>query len=355
MSERPTVRVAAGDLETLIRNVLVAAGASPENAEAAAEIHVEADRCGVGAQGADYLYYSVQSLERGLIDGKAEPRIVRETAATVLIDGRRGLGHRAALLATEKAVEKARAAGSATVALNNSTDIFMIGAYARRIADAGLVGMVMTSGPPLVHPHGGVEKVLSTNPIAFGIPRAGGAVLVFDMATSAIASSWVRQAAYYGEPLPPGLGVDEEGKPTTDPAAIRNGGAIAPLAGHKGFGLALSIGLLCGPLTGSGMGLDLSGWQGKGEGTAGQGHLFLAVDPAAFGAPDRFIAEVERQIAAIKTSKKAEGVLEILIPGERAAKAMREADADGVILLAETWERVRAIARRYKVAVPDLT
>ncbi|UCD83117.1 MAG: Ldh family oxidoreductase [Desulfobacterales bacterium] len=157
-----------------------------------------------------------------------------------MIDGKRGLGQPVALLAVEIATTKAKQTGTASVAVRNSTDIFMIGAYAERLARNGLVGIVLTSGPPLVHPYGGVERMLSTNPIAFGIPRQNEDPLVFDMATSALAASPIRQAAYYNEPLPPGTGSGRDGKPTTVAAEIRRG-AISPLAGHKGFGLALCI------------------------------------------------------------------------------------------------------------------
>src|SRR5262249_21891129 len=149
---------------------------------------------GVGAQGVDYLYYTMDSLKRGLIDGYAEPSLSRETKATALIDGNRGLGQVAALAAVEILTRKARDVGTASVAIRNSTDIFRIGAYAYRLAKAGLVGFVTTSGPPLVHPHGGRERLLSTNPLAIGIPRRD-APFVLDMATSALSSSRVRQAA----------------------------------------------------------------------------------------------------------------------------------------------------------------
>src|SRR5262245_19313380 len=164
-------RVAAAALRAFVARLLEAAGASQPNAEAAARMLVEADLRGVGIQGVDYTYMLLDSLKRGIIDGKAEPKIVHETAATVLIDGNGGLGQPAALLAVDVAVKRARGAGAVVVAIRNSTDIFMIGLYAELIAREGLVAFVTTSGPPLVHPHGGTERLLSTNPISFAFPR----------------------------------------------------------------------------------------------------------------------------------------------------------------------------------------
>lgn len=332
-------------------DLMSAAGASDRNAECAADVHLDADLKGTGVQGFDYLPYTLKSLERGLIDGQAEPEIVSRKAATALIDGHRGLGQTAALAAADLAADIAGEAGSATVAVRNSTDIFMIGHYAERIARRGKIGIVVTSGPPLVHPHGGTEKLLSTNPIAFGFPRAGDDPYVFDMATSAVASSRVRQAAYEGGHLPEGSGRGPDGLPTTEAAAIRKG-AISPLSGHKGFGLALSIGLLCGPLTGSGIGPELAGWQASGE-THTQGHLFMAIDPAAFGDADAFVARSEWYFDVLRNSPKAPDLDGIRIPGERAAETRSRQLGSGVEVLTESWRNVRPFAERFGIAVPE--
>lgn len=347
---RSTIRVTEADLLHFAQALLAAAGASEENARAAAEIFVEADLKGVGPQGVDYLYYIVDSLKRGLIDGRARPRLARETASTALIDGQRGFGQPAALMAVEIATAKARASGTAAVAIGNSTDIFMIGAYAERLAARGLIGLVMTSGPPLVHPHGGTERIMSTNPLAFAFPRAGGDPFVHDMATSAYSSSRVRQAAYHGEQLAPGAGVGPDGAATTDAATIRKG-AIAPMAEHRGFGLGLAVALLCGPLSGSGVGPDLGGWQHDGE-TQSQGHFVHAWDPAAFGDGAAFVARCERYFAQIKASRMAPGTTEIRIPGERAAAVRRRQRQNGIEVLTATWSKLGGYAREFNLAMP---
>jgi LDH2 family malate/lactate/ureidoglycolate dehydrogenase len=348
-AEEKFLRVPAEELRRFVAKLLEAAGASPSNAQAAAAMLVEADLRGVGIQGVDYAYMLLDSLKRGIINGKAEPDIVQETAATVLIDGNGGLGQPAALRAVEVVVKKARDAGAAVAAVRNSTDIFMIGLYAELIARQGLAAFVTTSGPPLVHPHGGTERLLSTNPIAFAFPRAG-YPFVFDMATTQIASSRVRQAAYHGGHVPPGSGVGPDGRPTTEAAAIRKG-ALSPLGGHKGFGLALAVALLCGPLTGSGIGPELAGWQHEGE-TRTQGHFMLAIDPAAFGDEREFIARCEWYLSLIKHSKRAEGSDGIRIPGERASLELKRQSAEGVRVLAHTWSILERYAQAYGVEVP---
>ncbi len=345
-------RLPAEELQGFLQSLLEAAGAASHPAKCAAEIFVEADRKGVGGQGSDYLYYVIDSLRRGLIDGTADPVLVRESEASAVIDGRRGLGQPAALMAVEIVSDKAARCGSATVVVGNSTDIFMIGAYAERIARMGLVGMVMTSGPPLVHPPGGVERLLSTNPIAMAVPRAGEDPLLVDMATSAVSSSRARRAAYRGEQLPAGSGIGADGRPATDAATVSKG-ALSTLGGYKGFGLSLCVALLCGPLSRSGVGPELGGWQAEGE-TQTQGHHFHALDPAWFGDADQFRARTEWYLQTIKRSQRAEDVSEIRLPGERGFGAQHEAQHSGVCLMSETWEMLCRYARELDVPIPDL-
>lgn len=344
------VSLPCDELRTFMLDLMVAAGASKTNAQAAAEVHLDADLKGMGVQGFDYLPYTLKSLRRGLIDGHAEPQIVRQTAASALVDGNRGMGQPAAILAADLAASLSAQAGTATVAIRNSTDIFMIGYYAERIARAGKIGFVLTSGPPLVHPHGGTERMLSTNPLAIGVPRASSDPVVLDMATSTVASSRVRQAAYDGTPVPEGSGIGPDGLPTTDAALIRQG-ALSPLGGHKGFGLGLCVGLLCGPLTGSGVGPELAGWQASGE-TRTQGHLVIAIDPAAFGDPAEFTARSEWYIQTIKQSRKAPGVAEIRIPGERSAEIRARQTSSGVQVLLRSFQNIEPFAKELGVPLP---
>src|SRR5690606_8255515 len=151
--------------------------------------------------------------------------------------------------------------------------------------EAGLVGMVFSNAwPPRVHAVGGIDRVLGTNPLAIGIPNDGDPVVV-DMATSATAIGHVRMASHAGQGIPPGVAIDGGGKPTTDPAAAI-AGALSPLGGAKGFGLGLCVALLSGPVIGAVLGDRLDRVSGQGDGEAGQrGHLFIALDPAAFGDP----------------------------------------------------------------------
>jgi len=352
-TERPVVTVAAGDLEALARDLAIAAGASHENAKAIAAVYLYADLSGVGLQGIDYMPYLLDQLLDVRIKGDAEPQIVRETPATALVDGGLGPGQTAAIFAADLAIEKAKAVGTASVGVTNSGDIFMLGFYVNRIAEAGLIGMAFTAGPPLVHPHGGVERMLSTNPIAMAFPT-GDVPLLLDMATSALSRSRIRQAAYHGEPIPEGVGLNAKGAPTTDAGELYHGGILAPLAGHKGFGLALCVAMLAGPLTGSAIGPALS-WMDDGGDPVGMGHFFIAIDPEAFGPPGAFAEQASAYLAQIKSSMRAPGVEEIRIPGERSALARAARRETGITILSATWEIITRRAKDLNVALPPAT
>ena len=350
--DHPVRRMPVARLRELLRRILVAAGCNEENARASAEGFVEADMRGVGRQGADHIGNLLEDLEAGIVNGSARPAVAREGPAFAVVDGAWATGHAGAFLATDTAVAKARDAGCAAVALTNGADIYMIGIYAGRIAEAGLVGMVFTASSSLVHPFGGVDRRLGTNPFAIGIPTGSGVPIVHDISTSAVSHSTVRQSAYLGLPLPEGVGVDRDGNPSTDAAAVLEG-AIAPLAGHKGFGLGLCVALLAGPLTGGAVGRALAGWHDPGLPAHSRGHLFLAVDPAAFGEPADFLRAVDAYLDEIRSSGLAPGFDRIRIPGERSYATRRHSGREGITILEESWTRLLAHAERLGVEVPE--
>ncbi len=344
-TDRPVKRVKPKALRQLMEGLLLACGATKEIAQVQADMHFEADLRGVGIQGLDHMFTLIDDLRAGHIDPIALPVVIEDMGATVLIDGHAGLGVPAAMLGVDIAIERARKHGSCIVGITNSSDIFLLGFYGERLARDGLVAILATNSPPRVHAQGGSEAVLGTNPLVFGIPTLGPHPIVLDMATSHWAASYFRQAAYHGEEIPEGLAFGPDGKPTLDPTeALR--GAIAPLAGHKGYGLGLCLGILTGPLVGTPAGKGLSGgWN--------LGHLFITVDPAAFGDPTAFLAATQAYIDEIKSSRKAPGVTEIRVPGERLFATRERQLKEGITMYAEVWHRAEALAQELSVEAPE--
>ena len=355
MKPRRKVNVKVEVLRDYIDRVLRAVGCDSGTAKIAAEVFLEADMRGVGFQGIDHIHTMISGIRNGHIDPKGLPFVAKEGAAFALINGNRGPGQPAALLAADVAIAKARDAGICSVGIVNSSDIFMIGYYAERIAKGGLVGFVFTGAPPSVHPYGGIERILGTNPFAIAFPTNTDTPVLIDMATSAVSNSYIRQAAYYDENLPDDVAVDANGKPTNSAKAVRQGGAIAPLAGHKGFALALAVALLAGPLVGAETGKAINGWRGDSKGPQGNyGHFLLAIDPSCFGDAQAYRDATSAYLDEIKSSRKAAGVSEIRIPGGRTHQTRERSLRDGVLIYDAVWHNFAALATDLGVTVPKV-
>lgn len=354
MGERSTRTVPADTLRHLMERLLIAAGCAADAAAVAAEGFLEADLRGNAIQGLDHMFLVLDRLRAGLINGRARPRIIREGPAFALVDGDAGLGHAAGVMTADVAARIARASGCCAAALVNADDIFMLGHYADRLARSGLVGMVFThSYPPRVRAWGGLDRVLGTNPFAIGIPGGGGHPVVLDCAASASASGHIRIAGYEGESIPVGLAVDADGRPTTDPETALSG-ALEPFGGHKGYGLALMVAILAGPLIGALLGKSMKAAYERPSATSGRrGHLFLAVDPAAFGNIVAFEEAVGAYVAAIKGSRVALDTDGPRVPGERADRLRRRALAHGVYVYDSVWRNTASLANDLGVPMPD--
>jgi L-2-hydroxycarboxylate dehydrogenase (NAD+) len=324
MTERPTRIVKHEVLRDLMERLLGAAGCTEVNAREAAEVFLEADLRGIGLQGLDHLFTMIEDLDHGAIDGAGRPEIVKEGAATAVVDGNRGPGQPGGVFATDLAI---------------------------RMARAGVVGLVFSAAASLVHPHGGVERKLGTNPLAVAVPTAGEDPFLFDMATSTLSASRIRQAAYHGEHVPAGSGVDAEGRSTTEAAGIESG-AIAPLAGHKGFGLGLCVALLSGPLVGGELGAALDGWLVEGGPKGRRGHLFMAIDPASFGDAGLFRQAASAYLDEVRASRTAPGVEAVRIPGERTHARRARSLSDGIEMLEATWNIAAEHAARLGIEMP---
>lgn len=348
-----TVRLAT--LREIMERLLKAVGCDDETAAALAEIHLEADMRGVGVQGLNHLINShIQEIMSGNERPGAKPSVITENEGYALIDGNAGPGPLAAMLAADLAAEKAKDWGCAAVGIRNSHDLYMAGLYAERIARQGVVGLVFSDDViPVVHPPGGCEPVIGSNPMAIAVPTESEPVVI-DIAPCATLPTYVRYARRYGVELAEGQAVDLRGRPTTDPHAVCDGagyqgdiGAISPLT-HKGYGLLLMIDFLSGALVGCDMGTDHVTKPGSMK-----GHLVMALDPAMFGTREAFERAVSARIGALKGSRKAAGSEGIRAPGERAHAARRQALEDGTVLIDELcWQDTLKLAAELEVELP---
>lgn len=241
-------------------------------------------------------------------EGASSPKIVKETPVSALIDG--SMTHAMIVMdvVVNTAIAKAKKSGIGIVGNFNTTESTgAMGYYAQRIAREGFIGIAYASAPfQTTAPDGSTEALFCTNPMAYAIPTDGDPI-VLDMSTSAIAYYGLIEAKTANRKVAPGLGYDKDGNPTQDPAEIMSG-AIKTFGGHKGSGLALIVQIFAGAL------VQADSFNSDSDNA---GNLVMAIDPEILTTKEAFIKEVTSIVKRIKSARRAEGVNEILIPGER--------------------------------------
>lgn len=331
-------------------------GVPNEEARLAAEILELSDLRGIDSHGIARLasYYGL--LREGRINPRPKISVVRETPSTATVDGDNGLGLVVGPPANRIAMDKAEAVGSGWVAVRNSNHYGIAGYYVLEALRRDQIGLAMTNTTRITAPLWGAERMLGTNPIAIAFPGCEEPPVVIDMATTAAAFGKMEMAVRKGEPVPRGWAIDKEGRPTTDPQAMVDGGAMLPLGseretgGHKGYCLAAMVDLLCGPLSGANWGpftpsFVLSMPDPDRRVGIGLGHFFGALSIAAFIEPDELKRSVDEWIRTFRKTRPAPGTGGPLIPGdpEREAELIRR--QQGIPLVQPVIEDLRTISK----------
>lgn len=306
-------------------------GVPDADARKVAGLMVEADLLGYDTHGLFRLRQYVNRLRDGGCNAAAQPRILRQTAATALIDGDNGLGHLAMAMACDLAMDKARSSGMAWVGVRGGNHAGPAALYVRPQAAAGMIGICAAVGSANhVAPWGGTDLLLGTNPIAIATP-GGADPFVLDMATTVAAVGKIKALAQRGEPMPEGWMVGPDGKPLTDPDR-RGEGFLLPIGGAKGYGLALAIGLLAGVLNGAAFGSDVVDFTTDTASPTNTGHFVAAIDIAAFGDPEAFTVAANRSFAEMRASAPLPGHDPVRVPGDGREGARAQRLAEGIPL-----------------------
>ena len=331
------VRMTLDELRELARQKLRAVGLSTDHADAVAETMVAGERDGCTSHGIYRLLVAASSISRGVVVPDAVPVASEPAKGVVRVDGGGGFAQLAFERGLPLLVQKARDQGIAALALNHVVHFAALWPEVERLADHGLVALAFTPSHAWVAPAGGAKPVFGTNPIAFGWPRPGREAFVFDFATSAAARGEIELRRRAGEPVPGDWGVDSEGRPTTDAAAVLDG-AMRTFGGHKGSALAAMVELLAGPLIGDLTSAESIALDGGRGGSPMGGELILAIDPAAFlgVAMSDHLARAEAMFAAIE----AQGAR---LPSSRRYAARRESLANGVTIPARLYDDIMRI------------
>lgn len=330
--------------------VLGAVGVPEQDARLVSDSLVTADLAGHPSHGLLRLPWYVARLRSGAMHAETRTEIVTDRGALAVVDGHDGVGQVITARACDLAVARAREYGVATVAVRASNHFGTAAYWTRRMAERGCIGILTTNGSPAMAPWGGTQKTVGANPWSIAAPAGSHPPAVLDIANTGVARGKIYAAAQRGESIPEGWALDEKGVPTTDPDVAVHG-LLAPMGGHKGFGIAFMMDVLSGVLTGSGYATDVVGPY-VADRRSGCGHLVLAIDIGAIMALEDFGARMDDLIGTTKSVPLAEGTEEIHYPGEIEARAERRHRPTGVTLPDKTVDELRNLATSWGLALP---
>ena len=329
-SESSTRALRAEALRAFIARAFVAVGMPDTDAATVAALMTEADLQGSDGHGVIRLAPYLKRIRAGGINLHPEIRVVEERAATALIDGDNAMGHLVMTRAAQIAAEKAQRAGIGWAGTRFSNHAGPASLYARMALKRDMIGLYFAVGNANhLPPWGGLDMLLSTNPIAVAIPAGDEPPVVLDMATTVAAYGKVKAKAQRGETMPEGWMIDRQGRPLLDPKRADEG-FLLPIGGYKGYGLALIVGLLAGTLNGAAMGKDVLDFNRDFATTTNTGQAIAMIDLAAFGDPAAFKRRVDELVRDLRASERMPGVERIWLPGEQSQAKRIAHGRDGI-------------------------
>ena len=344
-------------LKDFCAKVFVHFGVPAADAGQAADVLARSDLRGIDSHGVARLHSYFDMLSLGRINSRPNIKIVRERASVATVDGDNGLGLVVGPKANEIAMEKAEKYGSGWVSVCHTNHFGIAGYYPLKALERDLIGWAMTNSTKLVAPLWGTERMLGTNPIAIAFPACKEPPIVIDMATSAVAYGKIEIALRKKTEIPRGWIADKEGRMTTDPRDMIDGGAQLPLGserelgGHKGYALAAMVDILCAVLSGANWGPFAPPFALRQEVPTrsvgrGIGHFFGAIEIDGLIDKNEFKKQIDEWIHVFRSTRPAPGTNGPLIPGdpEREAEAIRS--KEGIPLLKAVVDDLLDISRK---------
>jgi LDH2 family malate/lactate/ureidoglycolate dehydrogenase len=344
------LRVPAKRLEDFTARAFETVGISPVESASIAELMVRADLQGSEGHGVFRLPQYIRRIKGGAVNVKPRIRVEREAAGMALVNGDNGMGHLVMRFATGIAIEKAKTAGVAWVGVQWSNHAGPASLYSSMPLAHDMVGLYLAVGNANHLPAwGGLDMLLSTNPIAVAIPAGAEDPIVLDMATTVAAYGKVKTKAQRGETMPEGWMMDRQGRPLTDPRRA-NEGFLLPIGGYKGYGLALVFGLLAGTLNGAAMGRDVVDFNADDATPTNTGHAIVAINVEAFQPVADFKKSVDALVRDLRASERLPGVDRIRLPGEGSHAARADRAKNGIPLPAALKASLDQLAAELRIA-----
>jgi len=356
------VRIKLEFLKQFCRDIFVNHGLLEEDAAKVADVLTAADVRGIPSHGVGRLQRYINGLETGLMLPDAGAELLADTPTATVIHAHGGMGPPVSILAMEKTIGKAEDGGAAFACVRDSNHFGIAGYYAMMPLDRDMLGIAMTNTAALGVPTFGRQVMFGTNPLAFCAPADREGAFVLDMSTTVTSRGKIEVRERLGKALPQGWAVDRIGRPATDPASIledmlhRRGGGILPLGGegevlggHKGYGLAVLVDVLCAVLCGAPFGPDIRDTRTS---SARVSHFFGAIRISDFRDPNAFRNDMDQMLEGLRSCPPAEGAEQVYFAGQKEMKHEEESIRSGVPVLRRTYELLCAIGEESGVASP---
>lgn len=318
-------------------------GVPQADARLIADTLVQADLWGHQSHGVLRLGWYLDRIKNGVMNPVTTPEFIVDAGSIAVIDGHDGVGHVLTKLAANEAIRRAKAHGIGAVGVRMSNHFGTCMYYTRMGTQEGCVMFLTSNGGPAMAPWGGRRKVIGTNPWSVATPAGKHPPFLMDMANTGVARGKIYLARNKHQPIPEGWAIDKDGAPTTDPQAAIDG-IILPMAGHKGYAIAMMVDVLSGVLTGSGFLSQVHSPYKTAE-KSNCGHFMIAINIEAFQPLAEFNARMEQYIGEIKSVPLARGFDEIFYPGEMEARNNLRNRKEGLQLPEDTLTDLARIAR----------
>jgi L-2-hydroxycarboxylate dehydrogenase (NAD+) len=342
------VIVTSARLKAFIEEAMVKLGLPDQDAAIVADLMTQADLQGSDGHGVSRLPQYARRIKAGGFNTRPNIRVVREQASTAVVNGDNGMGHLVMKRAAEIAIEKARTTGIGWVNSQFSNHAGPASLYAGMPLKHDMIGLYFAVGNANhLPPWGGLDMLLSTNPIAAAIPGKDEQPIILDMATTVAAYGKVKTKALRGETMPIGWMIDRLGQPLTDPKRAEEG-MLLPLggmeAGYKGYGLAMIIGLLAGTLGGAAMGKDVIDFNHDDDSVTNTGQAIAAINVGAFIDIATFKSNVDALVRDFRASRRMPGVERISVPGERSHETRLARAKNGIPIAPALMRNLNQVA-----------
>ncbi len=342
------VLVDADELRALVAGVFAARGSRPADAAAVADALVWANLRGVDSHGVSRVPRYLELFDKGESVPDAVLTVQRPRAAIAIVDAHAAPGPVALNRAVSEAIAGARECGIGWASVRGTVHTGAIGYYASQVAAAGMAAVGVVAGVPNMAYAGARGAAVATSPLAVAVPAGRHEVVLLDMATAVMALGRIAQLKAAGKELPPGVALTADGEPTTDPALAK---VPTPVGGAKGSGMSLVFEMLASGLAGNP--IVPSYHSGAVVGRRHRQNAFiLAIDVSAFLPLAEFTGTIDATVDAIKSLPPADGISEILVPGERGRRCHAERAASGIPLGPKVWRELSEIATGLDVPIP---